>query len=134
MPESAMYSEKYYSDAQILDAEGTVLVTVENALISTQSTLKFGVRAEKLYIDNIRFTRLSDGSEPTYGNVDGNDQINGVDVTLLLQYLAEWDVTINETYADVNGDGEINGRDATLLLQYLANWDVVLGPQTTAII
>lgn len=134
MPESAMYSEKYYSDAQILDAEGTVLVTVENALISTQSTLKFGVRAETLYIDNIRFTRLSDGSEPTYGNVDGNDQINGVDVTLLLQYLAEWDVTINETYADVNGDGEINGRDATLLLQYLANWDVVLGPQTTAII
>lgn len=68
---------------------------------------------------------------PTYGNVDGNDRINGADVTLLLQYLAEWDVTINETYADVNGDGEIDGRDATLLLQYLANWDVVLGPQTT---
>ncbi len=131
MTESAMYSEKYYSDAQILDAEGTVLVTVENALISTQSTLKLGVRAETLYIDNIRFTKLSDGSEPTYGNVDGNDRINGADVTLLLQYLAEWDVTINETYADVNGDGEIDGRDATLLLQYLANWDVVLGPQTT---
>lgn len=38
------------------------------------------------------------------------------------QYLAEWEVEIDQTAADVNGDGMINGIDSGLLLQYLAEW------------
>lgn len=63
----------------------------------------------------------------TPGDVDNNGEIDGRDVTLLCQYLAEWDVVINEGASDTNGDGEIDGRDVTLLEQYLAEWDVTLG-------
>ncbi len=66
------------------------------------------------------------------GDVDGDDKVDGTDVTLLLQYLAEWDVEIDELNADVNCDGVVDGKDATLLLQYMADWEVELGPQTAA--
>ena len=56
------------------------------------------------------------------GDVNGDGMINGVDSGLLLQYLAEWEVEIDQTAADVNGDGMINGIDSGLLLQYLAEW------------
>ena len=68
--------------------------------------------------------------EKIIGDANGDDVVNGADATLLLQYLAEWDVVVDESNADVNCDGELNGKDATLLLQYLADWDVELGPQT----
>lgn len=61
------------------------------------------------------------------GDVNGDGAINGKDSTLLMQYLAEWDVDIDKAAADVNGDGEVNGKDSTLLMQYLAEWDVTLG-------
>lgn len=63
----------------------------------------------------------------SYGDVNGDQMINGKDSTLLLQYLADWDVEINMDAADVNGDDRVDGKDATLLLQYLADWDVILG-------
>jgi hypothetical protein len=61
------------------------------------------------------------------GDINSDGEIDGLDVTLLCQYLAEWDVVINESAADTNGDGEIDGLDVTLLCQYLAEWDVTLG-------
>ncbi len=61
------------------------------------------------------------------GDVNDDGSINGRDYALLLQYLNDWDVTINESAADVNNDGNINGRDYSLLLQYLNDWDVTLG-------
>lgn len=66
------------------------------------------------------------------GDVNGDDTVDGADATLLLQYLAEWDVTIDEVNADVNCDDVVDGKDVTLLLQYLADWDVAFGPQTVA--
>ena len=70
-------------------------------------------------------------SDVVYGDVNGDGRITASDVTMLLQYLAEWDVgdSINLANADVNGDGRITASDVTLLLQYLAEWDVTLGPQ-----
>ena len=56
------------------------------------------------------------------GDVNNDGKINGIDVGLLLQYLAEWEVDINLEVADVNGDGDVNGVDSVLLLQYLAEW------------
>lgn len=61
------------------------------------------------------------------GDTTGDGIIDGKDVTLLLQYFADWDVSMNPAAADADADGEITGVDATLLLQYLADWDVVLG-------
>lgn len=56
LPINTMYSEKYYSNAKILAADGTVLETIENALISTQNTIAFGARSESFYLDNIKLT------------------------------------------------------------------------------
>ena len=56
LPINAMYSEKYYSNAKILSADGAVLETIENALISTQNTIAFGARAESFSVDNIKLS------------------------------------------------------------------------------
>ncbi|MFR1518429.1 MAG: dockerin type I domain-containing protein [Clostridia bacterium] len=62
-----------------------------------------------------------------YGDLNGDDNIDGKDAGLLLQYLAEWDVEVVQAAADVNADDDVDGKDAGLLLQYLADWDVVFG-------
>ena len=61
------------------------------------------------------------------GDANGDGALNGDDATLLLQYAAGWNVTVNTQFADANGDGKIDGADATLMLQYVAGWDVKLG-------
>ena len=62
-----------------------------------------------------------------YGDVNGDGQVNVRDVALLQQYVAGWDVTVNEAAADANGDGGVNVRDVARLQQYVAGWDVTLG-------
>ena len=46
------YTEKYYSNAQIMNSKGEVLATVSNALVSTESAIAFATRNETLEIDN----------------------------------------------------------------------------------
>ena len=65
--------------------------------------------------------------EVLYGDANGDGQINGLDLILLRQYLAGWDVSIDSTAADVTGDGKCNALDLIRLRQYLAGWDVTLG-------
>ena len=60
------------------------------------------------------------------GDADGDGDADGNDATLLLQYAAGWEVTIDEDAGDVDGDGDVDGNDATLLLQYAAGWSVTL--------
>ncbi len=70
---------------------------------------------------------IIDVREAEAGDTNADGEINGKDATLLLQYLAGWDVEVCSSAADVNGDGVVNGKDVTLLLKYLAGDDVVLG-------
>ena len=61
MTEKSMaYSELYYQDAAIYDAEGNELAKVSNALISTQSCFAFGSRASIISVDNITFAEYID--------------------------------------------------------------------------
>ena len=60
------------------------------------------------------------------GDVNTNTIINLSDVSLLLKYIAKWDVEINHDLSDVNDDGKINLSDASLILKHIAKWDVVL--------
>ena len=60
------------------------------------------------------------------GDVNDDGKVNMQDLTRLQQYLAKWEVTINESNANVNGDNDINMKDLTRLQQKLANWDVEL--------
>ena len=60
-------------------------------------------------------------------DANGDGSVNARDAALLQQFVAGWDVTLNEASADANGDGSVNARDAAILQQYVAGWDVELG-------
>ena len=58
------------------------------------------------------------------GDVNGDNEVNGADLTYLRRYLAEWEnYEVDARAADVNGDGEVNGADLTYLRRYLAEWE-----------
>lgn len=65
--------------------------------------------------------------EILYGDCSGDGNINTLDLIILRQYLAGWDVE-PDIAADTNGNGTINTLDLIILRQYLAGWDVTLGP------
>lgn len=58
------------------------------------------------------------------GDINGDQLCNNKDITRMFQYLAGWDVVVNEIALDTNGDGSVNNKDLTRLFQYLADWDV----------
>lgn len=58
------------------------------------------------------------------GDVTGDGNINLADVSLMLKYIAKWDVTLNIKAADVTGDSTVNLADVSLVLKYIAKWDV----------
>ena len=62
------------------------------------------------------------------GDINGDRVTNLKDQTRLFQYLADWDVEVNEPALDTNGDGSVNLKDQTRLFQYLADWDVEIYP------
>jgi len=57
------------------------------------------------------------------GDLNGDKAVDQKDVTLLIQYLAERDVTIAVQYADLNKDGYVDLLDLIILRRYLAQWD-----------
>ena len=77
---------------------------------------------------DICWEMMPEEPEVVYGDANGDGIIDTLDEVLLSQYLAEWDVELDEAAADANGDGIIDTLDEVLLSQYLAEWDVTLGP------
>ena len=67
----------------------------------------------------------------TYGDIFVDGFINAKDSVLLAQFLAKWELDLDESAisaADVFYDGKINATDAVLLAQYLASWSgITLG-------
>ena len=51
---------------------------------------------------------------------DGLTNLN--DLVTLAQYVAGWDVSVNEYAADANGDKVTDLADVNRLAQYLAGW------------
>lgn len=64
----------------------------------------------------------------TYGDLNGDGDINNRDLALMQQYINGWEVEVDTEAADVNGDGDVNNRDLALLQQYINGWEVELGP------
>ena len=62
-----------------------------------------------------------------YGDVTDDGVVSAADVTRLRQWIAGWDVVINELLADVTGDDDITSADVTRLRQWIAGWNVKLG-------
>ena len=71
-----------------------------------------------------------------FGDCNGDEKINTLDIALLRQYLANYNYAkgtsaIEISYgADANGDGQISTLDITLLRQYLANYNYQTGTST----
>lgn len=63
-----------------------------------------------------------------YGDANGDGEVNLNDASLVLKYIADWDLTLDLDAADANGDGKVTLSDVSLILKYLSGWDVVLGP------
>ena len=61
---------------------------------------------------------------PLLGDANNDGVVDSYDVTLILQYLAEYigRDDINYAACDVDGDGLVDSYDATLILQYLAEY------------
>lgn len=61
------------------------------------------------------------GTEPAFklGDVNGNQEIDSMDASLILQHLVGTYTIENTQVGDVNGNQEIDGMDASLILQHL---------------
>ena len=80
--------------------------------------ISIGSYNESLLNATIHFSPLP---QTKLGDVNGDGEVNGKDITLLRWYFAGgYDVTIEEAAADVNHDGKVNGKDITYLRRYLA--------------
>lgn len=64
--------------------------------------------------------------DSTPGDVNRDTKINLADVSLMLKYIAKWDVELDLVAADVNDDTKVNLGDVSLMLKYIAKWDVEL--------
>ncbi len=64
-----------------------------------------------------------------YGDVDGNGEVDNLDLVLLLKYTTDNTVEINEENANVDGVGAVDNLDLVLLLKYTTDNSVPLGPQ-----
>lgn len=95
------------------------------------SDIEIGELNDCLYDATIHFGYSPEEPEPDvlYGDCNGDGKVNGMDLILLRQYLADWDVSCDLAAADTNGNGNVNGLDLILLRQYLAGWSVTLGSQ-----
>ncbi len=62
--------------------------------------------------------------EYTPGDITGDGKVNTGDVIRLAQYVARFDVVVNEAALDVDGSGKVNTGDVIRLAQYIAGYDV----------
>ena len=56
------------------------------------------------------------------GDISGDKVTNLKDLVTLAQYVAEWEVAVNQKVADVNMDGKTDLDDVNTLARYLAGW------------
>ncbi|MBE6762447.1 MAG: hypothetical protein E7551_09240 [Ruminococcaceae bacterium] len=60
------------------------------------------------------------------GDLNKDFNIDLVDVTILAQYVANWEIECDQTALDVNGDSSINLLDIVHLSQYVAGWEDIV--------
>ena len=104
--------------------------SVDESVGSKNSAFLVWNNACWLAIDNFEIWSADyDFVAVTYGDVNGDGNVNLSDISMMLQAIAKWDITgYNATAGDVNGDGAVNLSDVSKTLQAIAKWEgVVLG-------
>lgn len=61
------------------------------------------------------------------GDANGDGVFNLADVTIMLKYVAGWEITVQPISSDANMDGSYSLSDVTLMLKSLAGWNVTMG-------
>jgi len=82
---------------------------------------------------NYKATYISKQSEVIYGDANGNNQVDIVDLVRLKKYLSNITVDIDILASDVNGDKSVNAQDLVELRKYLLEEIEVLGPSITSV-
>ena len=95
-----------------------------------QYTMTVHKKNHKAYVQGIVVSR-ADVSDifvvlDLSGDANTDRVVNLSDVTVILKYIAKWDVELNTYVCDVNNDGAVNLADVTQMLKYIAKWDVEL--------
>ena len=60
------------------------------------------------------------------GDANDDGEVTTRDALLIMQWIAGFDVTINEENANCNGDDEVTTRDALMIMQWIAGFEVEL--------
>ena len=108
----------------------TLVFLVKNTASAGDSDITVTYDSEDVYnLDNTNIDFAVQNGQITIvdhiaGDISGDGAVNNKDLSLLFQYLSDWDVTVNEVALDVNGDGKVNNKDLSLLFQYLSDWNV----------
>lgn len=132
LPESltAIYSDAFWycTGLETINIPNSV-TTIETGVFTACNNVTVycyeNSTAHKYVVDNdIKYVLLK--SESTPGDATGDNKVNLGDVSLILKYIANWEVSPNLDAADVTGDGAVNLSDVTLLLKYIAKWDGIV--------
>ena len=95
-----------------------ITLTYDSEDVYDQNFDNVGFRVENGYVEVVDYV---------VGDVNEDGRINNKDLGLLQQYLAGFEVSVNQRAADVNADSRVNNKDLGLLQQYLAGFEVELG-------
>ena len=83
---------------------------------------------------SIPMSTMAKTSEKKYGDVNGDGEINVLDLLTLKQQIADMEpkdyVAAN---ADVNGDGKADFTDVLFIKKYIAEYDITLGPEVLTV-
>ena len=101
-------------------AEGTVPVTVEYAAgdvyDENETNVAFSVNSGSITVVG------SGTSGSLLGDIDGDGVVGQKDVTVLIKYLADVDVSIDAEAADLNADDMVDLLDLIILRRHLVGW------------
>ena len=107
---------------------GTVTFTVNAAATAGTYTVEAYKKEGSITVmGSITFTvKAAATGDRLAGDANEDGDVTTTDARLIMQWIAGYDVTINEANANCNGDSEVTTGDARTIMQWIAGYDVVL--------
>ncbi|MBE6708867.1 MAG: hypothetical protein E7578_06455 [Ruminococcaceae bacterium] len=87
--------------------------------------------ATAVFAYGLEITIKTDVDPGAPGDPTGDGRINLSDISIIMKYIAKWDIskyTFIEDAADVTHDGKIDLHDVSKILKYLARWHGLIEP------
>ncbi len=107
---------------------GTVTFTVNAAATAGTYTVEAYKKDGSITVDgSITFTVAGAATgDRLAGDANDDGVVTTRDAMMIMQWIAGFDVTINEANANCSGDGTVTTRDAMMIMQWIAGFDVTL--------